>query len=160
MIHDSHTLYIQFLASYYTYWNTYRFVKTDYDHESWISWINSWRHSPFFFHGVHPSSSNFITYITSKKIILEDPEGITGDHCPGRGQCLASWRKPRLQPLIHQRRDLLEKRCLGCWKSPGRLGRILEHTPLVICLLQWLHFANEQHGHGNSWFTHKKSDYP
>lgn len=26
------------------------------------------------------------------------------------GQCLASWRKPRLQPLIHQRRDLLEKR--------------------------------------------------
>lgn len=26
------------------------------------------------------------------------------------GQCLAQWRKPRLQPLIHQRRDLLEKR--------------------------------------------------
>lgn len=29
---------------------------------------------------------------------------------PLSGQCLAQWRKPRLQPLIHQRRDLLEKR--------------------------------------------------
>eukprot|EP00913_Durusdinium_trenchii_P008495 g7977.t1 len=28
------------------------------------------------------------------------------------GQCLAQWRKPRLQPLIQQRRDLLEKRLL------------------------------------------------